>query len=394
MTIERKISKLLLFSATKYPIVTLTGPRQSGKTTLCRQLFDSHTYVSLEPLDHRAYAVEDPRGFIAEYGEGAIIDEVQHAPDLPSYLQENVDARPEPGRFILTGSQHFGLSASVSQSLAGRTAVHHLLPASLDELQRFDNAPSGLFDTLWTGAYPAIFDRDIPSERWYDDYLATYVQRDVRQLLNVNDLHSFASFVRLCAGFSGQELNLAKLGEAAGVTQQTAKAWLGVLEASFLCVRLPAWHNNLKKQLVKAPKLHFLDAGLLCHQLGIRKADQLRHHPQRGAVFESWVVSEVYKARVHAGLPPDLFHFRATRGPEVDLVALRSGGATLVEAKSAATVASDFFDGLTKLSEQLDRAQAVHRAVERRLVYGGTAAQQRSGVSVIPWSAIQAEDWA
>ena len=391
--IARNISKILKFSASKYPVVTLTGPRQSGKTTLCRQIFPQHRYVSLEPLDHRSYAREDPRGFLREYADGAIIDEVQHAPDLPSYLQESVDARPDPGRFILTGSQHFGLAATVSQSLAGRTAVHHLLPASLDELHRFESAPTELFETLWAGSYPAIFDRHIPPERWFADYLSTYVQRDVRQILNVTDLDSFTRFVRLCAAFSGQELNLAKLGSAAGIAQQTAKAWLGVLEASFLCIRLPPWHVNLKKQLVKAPKLHFLDTGLLCHQLGIRGADQLRHHPQRGAVFESWVVSEVYKARVHAGVSADMFHFRATRGPEVDLIVLRENGVTLVEAKSAETIASDFFEGLDKLSAEAKLANDGPGAIECRLVYGGSAAQRRTDVEVVPWSTIQAPSW-
>ena len=384
--IHRNISQILEKSASQYPVVTLTGPRQSGKTTLCRSLFAHHAYASLEPLDMRSYAAEDPRGFLREHADGAIIDEVQNVPELLSYLQAEVDERRDPGRFILTGSQHFGLSASISQSLAGRTAVHHLLAPSFDELRRFDNAPSSLLDTLWSGAYPAIFDRKIEPYRWFADYLATYVERDVRQVLKVTDLDSFSKFVRLCAGFSGQEINLSKLGSAAGVTHPTAKAWLAVLEASFLCVRLSPWHTNFKKQLVKAPKLHFLDAGLLCHLLGIRTPEQLQHHPLRGAIFESWVVSEVYKARTHAGLAPDMFHYRATRGPEVDLVVSGGEHATLVEVKSAETIASDFFSGLNSLSEELQGA-------ERRLVYGGSRSYERSGTAVISWSSLHDQPW-
>ncbi len=391
--ISRNISRILRKSASVYPVVTLTGPRQSGKTTLCRGLFASHAYASLEPLDVRSYAAEDPRGFLREYSDGAIIDEVQNVPGLLSYLQEEVDQHPEPGRFVLTGSQHFGLSAGISQSLAGRTAVHHLLAPSLDEVRRFDGAPSTLLDTLWSGAYPAIFDRDIPPDRWFADYLATYVERDVRQVLKVTDLDSFATFVRLCAGFSGQEVNLSKLGSAAGITHQTAKAWLGVLEASFLCVRLPAWHTNFKKQLVKAPKLHFLDAGLLCHLLGMRTSEQLRHHPLRGAIFESWVVSEVYKARTHAGLAPDMFHYRASRGPEVDLVVSRGDSTTLAEVKSAETIASDFFSGLDSLVQEMEQGRTGQGTVERRLVYGGTRSHKRSGVAVVSWSNLHEQDW-
>ncbi|MBI5500715.1 MAG: ATP-binding protein [Deltaproteobacteria bacterium] len=323
--------------------------------------------------------------------QGAVFDEVQNAPDLLGYLQVEVDERPEAGRFLLTGSQHFGLSDAVAQSLAGRAGVLHLLPLSLDEVRRFPSPPADLLTTLFTGGYPRIHDRGIPAERWLSDYVTTYVQRDVRQVLNVGDLESFSTFVRLCAGRSGQELNLSALGADAGIAHNTARAWLSVLETSFLCFRLPAWHANLNKQLVKAPKLHFLDSGLLCHLLGIREPGQLAHHPLRGAIFESWVVSEVYKVQVHAGREPRVFHFRESRGLEVDLLLEEAGGAMLTEIKSGATVASDFFEPLRRLSELLRRRGLA--APELRLVYGGDEAQRRTDVEIVPWGEVAERKW-
>lgn len=232
----------------------------------------------------RSYAVGDPRGFLEEHAEGAVLDEVQHVPELLSYLQAEVDLRPDPGRFVLTGSQHFGLSQSISQSLAGRTTVLTLLAPSLGELRRFESAPRTLFETLWSGAYPRIFDRGIPPARFLADYVTTYVQRDVRQVLAVADLSAFTSFLRLCAAHAGREVNLSALGADAGVTHKTARAWLSVLEASYLVFLIPSWKRNFRKQVVKRPKLAFFDSGLLCHLLGIGEPEQLRHHPLRGAV--------------------------------------------------------------------------------------------------------------
>ncbi|MCZ7686908.1 MAG: AAA family ATPase [Sandaracinaceae bacterium] len=246
--IERNLGPVLLESARYYPVVTLTGPRQSGKTTLCRALFPDKPYVTLEALDVREYARTDPRAFLAEHAGGAVLDEVQHVPELTSWIQVVVDEDPRPGRFVLTGSQHFGLSDAIAQSLAGRTAVHHLLPPSLDELRRFERAPTTLLETLFTGAYPRIHDRGIPAERWLSDYLTTYVQRDVRQVLNVADLSAFTTFLRLAAGRTARELNLSALGADAGVSHNTARSWLSVLETSWLCHRLPPLFRNLRKQ--------------------------------------------------------------------------------------------------------------------------------------------------
>jgi len=339
--IPRNLAGPLRDLAKRYPVVTVTGPRQSGKTTLCRATFPDTAYVSLEPLDEREFARTDPRGFLRLYADGAVIDEVQHVPGLLSYLQAEVDERPMPGRFILTGSQHFGLSAAVSQSLAGRTGVLYLLPLSLDELRRFPSPPTGLFATLWSGGYPRIFDQGLPPDRWLADYTTTYVQRDVREVLNVGDLQAFTTFLQLCAGRTAQEVNLSSLGADAGVSHNTAKSWLSVLEASFICFRVPAWHRNLGKRLRKAAKLHFVDSGLACRLLGIRTAEQLIHHPLRGAIFESWVASEAYKARAHRGLDPSLFHLREDRGAEIDLVVEAADEFLLVEAKSGATVVPD-----------------------------------------------------
>jgi uncharacterized protein len=390
--IERNLGASLRQAAAHYPVVTVTGPRQSGKTTLCSMTFPDKPLVSLEPLDRRRFARDDPRGFLTEFRGGAVIDEVQHVPELLSYLQEEVDARAEPGRFVLTGSQHFGLSSAISQSLAGRTAVLHLLPPSFDELMRFPDAPRSLMEVLWMGAYPRIMDRGIPANRWLADYVATYVQRDVRQVLAVNDLEAFTTFLRHCAGRTAQELNLSQLGADAGVSHNTARSWLSVLEASYICFRLPAWHRNVRKRLVKAPKLHVFDSGLACHLLGIDTADALRHHPQRGAIFESWVAAEIYKARVHAGRQPALAHYREVRGPEVDVVVEGSASLFLVEAKSGATVADDFLEGLRELDGRLARARD-RRSRQSYVIFGGDAPQRRSDVTILPWSRIQDPAW-
>jgi predicted AAA+ superfamily ATPase len=377
----------LVISAGYYPVVLLDGPRQSGKTTLTRAAFPDKAYVTLEPLDTREFARTDPRGFLSQYRSGAIIDEVQHAPDLLSYLQDEVNRDPTPGRFILTCSQNLAISQVVSQSLAGRSGILHLLPFSREELAGFANAPKDLFELLWTGGYPRIYDRSIPAQQWLADYVATYVQRDVRQILNVGDLSRFATFLRLCAAHTAQELRLSSLGADAGISHNTANAWLSVLESSFLCTRLPAWHRNINKQLVKAPKLHFFDTGLVCYLLGIKEPAQLRHHPLRGAVFETWVFSELFKRRIHRGEDPQLFHFRESRGIEVDFIEPLADRTLLVEAKSGETVASDYFQAMNAL-EKLLSGRGADEKIEKQLVYGGGEASVRSGVQVLPWNTL------
>ena len=391
--VTRVLENTLRQAAGHYPVVTVTGPRQSGKTTLCRATFPQHSYASLEPLDTRAFALEDPRGFLAQFAAGVIIDEVQHAPGLLSYVQADVDRDAAAGRFVLTGSQNLGLIEAVAQSLAGRTAVLHLLPLSLDELQHFEHPPANLYDTLWQGSYPRIHDRGIPADRWLADYVATYVERDVRQVLNIGDLTTFSAFVRLVAGRTAQELNLSSLGSDAGVSHNTARAWLSVMEAGFLCFRAPASHRNTREQMVRSAKVHMVDSGLACHLLGIHSPGQLVNHPQRGAIFESWVAAEITKARVHRGRQPALGHLRQSRGVEVDLVLEHGQRLGLIEVKSGATVPPDFHATLTRASDLLTAAGEM-RPIERWLIYGGSEAQTRAGAQVVPWRAIQTVAWA
>lgn len=381
MTIQRSILPYLLKLASYYPVVVLTGPRQSGKTTLSQQAFPDKAYVSLEPIDIRSYANEDPRGFLDEYRQGAIIDEVQHAPDLLSYIQDSVDKHPEPGRFVLTGSQNLMLSQSVSQSLAGRSGVLTLLPPDWHELQQFARAPEDLFSLLWQGQHPRIYDREIPAQRWLADYVTTYVQRDVRQITQVGNLNTFNAFLKLCAGSTGQEVNLSRLGNDTGITHNTAKSWLSVLETAWLTFSLPAWHKNIRKQVVKAPKLHFIDSGLVCFLLGIRSAEELRHHPLRGAVFESWVASEILKSFTHRGQTPALYHYRESQGLEIDLLIESAEKLYLMEIKSGATINSGFFKNLTRFKAQYSKIAEI----DAWLVYAGNDGYRRQDTQVTSW---------
>jgi uncharacterized protein len=387
--IERTLRVPLLALAERYPVVTLTGPRQSGKTTLCRAAFPDKPYLSLEPPDEREFARTDPRGFLARVPDGAIIDEVQRVPDLLSYLQQIVDARPRPGAFLLTGSQHFGLIDAVTQTLAGRTALLQLLPLALDEIRRFPQPADRLADVLWAGGYPRIYDQHLPAHEWLGNYVATYVERDVRQVLRIADLVTFQTFLRLCAGRTGQLLNVSGLGADCGITQPTAKSWLSVLEASYVVFRLPALHANVRKRLVKAPKLYFYDTGLLCYLLGIRTPEQLESHPLRGAVFECWVVSEILKYHLHRGATPTLHFYRDRQGHEVDLLVDRGADLVAVEAKSGRTIAPDAFDALVRF-----RTVGATRAPQRDVVvYGGDATQARSAGDLLAWTDIATYGW-
>jgi len=390
--IERNLAKSLLEAASKYPVVTLTGPRQSGKSTLCRALFSDRIMVSLEDPDQRAFAEHDPRGFLAQLGDEAVIDEVQRVPELLSYLQGMVDANPRTGRYILTGSQNLGLLQQVTQSLAGRTALLYLMPCTLDELSAFDNHPKDLASVMFHGGYPPIFDRNIEATRWHRDYVATYLERDVRQILNVGDLSSFQTFLGLCAGRSAQLLNLSALGGDAGITHATAKSWISVLDASFVAYRLRPYHRNFNKRLIKAPKLLFIDSGLLCYLLGIETAQQLWTHPLRGAVFETWVASEVIKARYNQDTIAGTWFFRDQRGREIDLVIEQAGKVIAVECKSGQTIAEDFFEQLAYFKQLTDSDPAIEHCA-LRIVYGGDHRQQRHGASVIPWSAMAGQSW-
>jgi predicted AAA+ superfamily ATPase len=392
MMLTRSLEGPLKSRARRFPVLVVTGPRQSGKTTLCRAAFPDLPYVSLEAPDVRRRALDDPRGFLRQYADGAILDEVQHTPELLSYLQVDVDARRRPGRYVLTGSQHFGLRQSVAQSLAGRAAMMDLLPFSRGELRAGRLAKDDLFHVLWTGSYPAIHHRKIPPAEWLGSYVATYLERDVRQLLNVSDLLAFQTFLRLCAGRTGQLLNLSTLGSDAGITHNTARSWLGVLESSYICFRLPPYFRNIGKRLLKTPKLHFYDSGLVCYLLGIRSPEELRHHPLRGAIFESWVLSEIVKTYLHSGAVPDVTFFRDRYGQEADAVAQAGPRVLLIEAKSGETVASDAFGSLDKVAALLKAGGMPPRA-GKMIVYGGHDRWTQHETTVLPWGEIDRFDW-
>jgi predicted AAA+ superfamily ATPase len=304
----------------------------------------------------REHARDDPRGFLSRYRDGAVLDEVPRAPDLLSYIQAEVDERRgAAGLFVLTGSTNFALLHTISQSLDGRTALLNLLPMGLEEVRRFPAGSADLFDVLWRGSYPAPFDRGLEPGEWYPSYVETYLERDVRMVLNVGEIEAFQKFLRLSAGRAARLVNLSALGADAGVTHATARAWLSALEAGYVAWRLPPFHANVGKRLVRTPKPHFLDSGIVCFLLGIRSADQLRDHPLRGAVFETWVASEILKARAHRGLQPSLSFFRDRRGSEVDLVVETGRSVLAVETRSGQTVAEDFFAGLRSFAAALGR---------------------------------------
>ncbi len=317
---------------------------------------------------------------------------MQRVPDLASYVQTAVDARPVVGSFVLTGSANFTLLQSLGQSLAGRTALLELLPLSLIEVRRFPDPPADLLDLLWRGSYPAVYDRGLEPGDWYPSYVSTYLERDVRTTSNVGDLAAFQTYLRLCAGRVGQVVNLSSLGADAGVSHVTARSWLSVLEAGYVAWRLRPFHTNVSKRLIKTPKLHFLDPGLVCYLLGIRSAEQLRAHPLRGSVFETWVASEILKSRAHRGLPPGLSFFRDRKGMEVDVLVDLARELLAVEAKSGQTVAGDFLDGLRTFAS-IAASSKPRRKVRGFVVYGGTEPQRRSAGTVVPWSRLDRCEW-
>ncbi|MEM7180804.1 MAG: ATP-binding protein [Spirochaetota bacterium] len=378
---SREIEPIVQKYAKQYPIVTISGPRQSGKTTLSKMLFPKKKYASLENPDLREFARTDPNGFIQRYREGAIFDEVQRCPELVSYLQTEVDTDTTPGRFILTGSGQFELMENVSQSLAGRTAIVRLLPFSL--LEAYPEQMPSLDQVLLTGFYPAIFDRELNPREMYGFYTDTYIEKDVRNLLNIKDLSRFEVFLKLCAGRSGQQLNLNEIGTAAGINHNTVKSWISILETSFIIKRVQPYYNNLNKRLVKAPKIYFLDTGLVCYLLGIKQTEHLEHHPLRGAIFETYVVSEIIKNRYNQGYKEDLYYMRDSKGHEIDLVLDHGLNCSLCDIKSAQTIASDFFKNLKyyeKTELQIDT---------KYLVYGGEDSYVHSATEVVSWNKLQ-----
>jgi predicted AAA+ superfamily ATPase len=387
--IRRQAHDLLLQRAALYPVVTVLGPRQSGKTTLCRMAFASKPYVNLEQPDVREFAFQDPQAFLAQYPDGAVLDEIQNAPALLSWIQVMTDADPRPGRLVLTGSHQLQVNAQVTQSLAGRTAVVELLPLSLSELVAAGKvsvaSTQDVNRIMLMGGYPRIHAQDMPPEVMLSDYFATYVERDVRQLINLRHLREFGQCVRLLAGRTGQLMNQSSLGNELGVSSNTITQWLSILEASFLVFSLAPWRVNIGKRLVKSPKLYFYDVGLACWLLGIKTVEQLQHHPLRGALFENLVVLEVMKSLRNQGLRDPLYFFRDSNGLEVDLLLEHAQGVQLVEIKASQTLAAPLFKNLRTVSALLGG-----RVMSQHLVYGGADRQVRTEVEVMPfWEAGQ-----
>lgn len=371
--------------ASQFKAIAIVGPRQSGKTTLARTVFPDKQYVSLENLDHRLFATEDPRGFLAQYAEGAIFDEAQRVPELFSYLQQVLDEDTEKGKFILTGSNNFLLQENISQSLAGRIGYLYLLPFSTEEIATITSEPQSIEDAIYKGGYPPIYDNQISPDRWLPNYIRTYVERDVRQIKNVNNLGAFERFVKLCAGRIGQLLNISNLAKETGVDAKTIASWISVLESSFIIYLLKPHHQNFNKRLVKMPKLYFYDTGLACSLLGIQRAEQLRAHTAMGNLFENYVITDMMKSRYNNNLPMNLYFWRDNTGNEMDVVIDNAGVLYPVEIKSGKTIVPDFFTNF-KFWQKISGDEA------GTVIYSGEQTQIRSnGLKVVPWDNPQAK---
>lgn len=379
--IQRTIAKLVREASTKFPLVALIGPRQSGKTTLAKALFPSYTYVSLEDLDQRAFAQQDPRGFLSTYHNHCIIDEIQKVPDLFSYLQAKSD-EAGMGTYVLTGSQHFLLHKHVSQSLSGRIALLTVLPFSRQELTRANISYDSPEEYVYTGMYPAIYDRAIPPALWYPSYVQTYIERDVRDILRITELSSFQVFIKLCAGRIGQLLNLSSLAQDCGITHNTAKAWISLLETSYIVYLLRPYYNNFSKRLVKMPKLYFYDTGLAAYLLGIQSKDQVSTHYLRGELFENFILTEYLKKKASALAPEEYYFWRDKVGHEIDLLVDGATVVTAIEIKSGKTVTSEY----TKHHAYFRRIYAdPHKKLRQVVMYAGTQEQTRGNVRIMSW---------
>ena len=380
--IARELEPKIKTLATKFPVVTVTGPRQSGKTTLVKSAFPDKKYVTLEDLDTRTFALDDPRAFFANLPHGAILDEVQRAPQLFSYLQGVVDQRQKPGEFILTGSHNFLLMESISQSLAGRAAISRLLPFSNSELAITQFAEQSLENRLFTGGYPPIYDRDIPPADFFVSYLQTYIERDIRLLKNIHDLSLFARFMKLCAARTGQLLNISSLAADCGISFSAAQSWLSLLQTSYIIYLLQPHHVNFTKRLTRMPKLYFLDSGLACFLLNIETPEQLSTHYLRGGLFENMIITELLKHFANRGKEAPLFFWRDKTGNEIDCLIETDNGFHLVEIKSAQTYHDDFMKNI----RYYQKLNAGKYRLKATLVYAGSVSQQRTGFELKAWN--------
>ncbi len=383
--IKREAEDFLKRASRSFPVVAITGPRQSGKTTLARLVFGDKPYVNLENLDLRDAAENDPRGFLSQYSKGAVLDEIQRCPKLFSYLQEFIDTLNIPGLFVLTGSQQFGLLSGITQSLAGRVALLQLLPFNISECSSIKSftEKTSIDELLLKGFYPPVHDKKPEPAVWYSNYVQTYIERDVRQMVNIKDLSLFRRFVRMCASRTGQLLNLSSLSADCGITHNTAREWISILEASYIIFLLRPHYSNFSKRLIKTPKIYFYDTGLAAWLLSIQDKVQMSHHPMRGALFETFVISEFMKSRYNSGLESNLYFWRDRTGTEVDLVVEKGDKLEPVEIKSGQTLNKDYFAGINKWREI-----AGDVSINPVLIYGGSATIEKHGIKVVSWKSI------
>ncbi len=382
--IRRHLSDNVLMGARYFPVIGILGPRQSGKTTLAKELFKKHTYLSLEDLELRAAAKHDPRTFlIANRNDyGIIIDEFQYVPELLSYIQTMVDQDQRPGYFVLTGSQNFLMNESITQSLAGRISLHTLLPLSIGELNESNHLPAEIEPMLYQGCYPAVYSKNVPPDMLYKNYLQTYIERDVRLLTNIGDLTTFQTFITLCAARVGQLVNFTALSNEANVSDATAKRWLSILETSYIIFRLQPYHENLGKRVAKSAKLYFYDTGLLCWLLQLRQ-DDLANHPNRGNIFESFIIADILKHYYNKGDRPRVYFWRDKTEREVDCIIEERQKLLPVEIKAGRTFNQRFFDGL-----EYWKALAHKRSLEGCVVFAGSEQQPRVHPALISWQLI------
>ena len=383
MEILRNIEQAIRIMLGKYPVLALTGPRQSGKTTLLKGMFPDYRYVSLENPDNRSFAEKDPNGFLKLYDNKIIFDEAQRVPLLFSYLQSLVDDNKVMGQFILSGSQNFHLMQSISQSLAGRVALFRLFPFDFNEMRSAKLLQEHFADNMLRGFYPAIYDRNIPPKSFYSNYIQTYIQRDVTELIAVKDIRLFQNFLSLCATRAGQLLNLNSLAKDCGISQPTAKSWLSALESSYIIFLLHPYYKNFSKRIIKSPKLYFYDTGLLLHLLKISDKEQLLTHAIKGNLFENLIVSELNKQMHHSNDLQDIWFWRDSAGHEVDLI-IDSGSVTkIIEIKSGMTIMPKMFKELEWFEHNSKLPD-----ITKHLIYGGTQKQDRSSGEVTPWERV------
>jgi predicted AAA+ superfamily ATPase len=381
--IKRIIAEKIKQMAAKMPIISITGPRQSGKTTLAKAVFPKHTYVNLESPDVYEDAKSDPRSFLTQHKHGLIIDEAQKMPELFSYIQTISDENNKPGEFIITGSQNFLLSEKISQSLAGRVFITNLLPLSTAELKKTKHWKNNVNNAIFQGFYPRIYDKQIEPLDFYPSYIQTYTERDIRQIVNVTNLHAFQKFMRLAAGRIGQLLNYNNIANELGVDLKTVKSWFSILEAGFIIFFLQPHHNNYNKRLVKTPKLYFYDTGLACSLLGINDTESLNVHWAKGALFENLVIADIMKNKIHQVRNPSLFFWRDNTGNEIDLLEDMDGTVNIYEIKSSATVNNSFFKGLAYY-----KSLAGKEVKNMKLIYGGNRSYQRGDYEIRSWNSL------